>query len=194
MNITSQINIRRAGNALLSLGIAGAGVGALIGTSGAASASASPKGFATVISCTSVVGKTSFKPGLLKTTARLTTAKASANVTGCNSADSGSLPGAGSLTATLAGSARLQSENFSGTFAIAWPGGTLNPSYGTVHVHESNSTEYFAGVVTSGAFTGAPVEFTYVTTSSTGTGSAKRPVKSQSFVNSTLLTVRENFG
>jgi hypothetical protein len=192
MNITSQINIRRAGTALLSLGIAGAGVGALIGASGAASAS--PKGFATVVSCSSVAGKTSFNPGLLKTRARLTTAKVAANVTGCNDVDSGPMPGVGSLTATLAGSAHLGSENLSGTFAIAWPGGQFKPSYGTVQVSESNKTEYFQGVVTSGAFTGAPVEFAYVTTSSKGTGSAKRPVKSQSFVNSALLTVRENLG
>jgi hypothetical protein len=192
MSITSRINVRRARYALVSLAVAGAGLGAFLGTSSAASAA--PSGYVTVVSCSSVSGKTTFSPGLLKTTARSTTAKLSATVAGCNSLYSGPMLGAGTLTASLSGSASVGSENLSGTFVVDWPGGTLNPSSGTVGVYDSNGIEYFEGTITSGAMTGAPIDFAYAIISHKGAGTAGSPLKSQGFVNSTLLTVQENDG
>lgn len=195
MSITNLISSRRARNALVTLAIAGVGVGALVGTAGAASAAPStkPDGIVTVLSATSVVGKTTYTPGLLKATGRPTTAKLNATVSGVTSEFSGPLLGAGTLTASLQGTASTESENFSGTFVVNWPGGTLNPSDGTVSVYDSNGTEYFEGTITSGAYTGAPIDFSYVTTTEKGNGTTK-PVVAQHFTNSSLLTVTENDG
>jgi hypothetical protein len=192
VSITNRINVRRARNALLTLAVAGAGVGALLGTVTEASA-AKPSGIVTVLSATSVVGKTTYSPGLLKATARPTTARLNATVAGVTSEFSGPLLGAGTLTASLSGTASLGSENFSGTFVVNWPGGSLNPSDGTVSVYDSNGTEYFEGTITSGAFTGAPIDFAYVITTQKGNGTTV-PVNAQHFTNSSLLTVTENDG
>jgi hypothetical protein len=193
MSATSRTTVRRARKALVSLTVAGSGLAALFGATGAASAS--PSGIVTVLGCSSVVGTAHYTPGLLKTTARQTTATLSASVAGCTSEFTGAMLGAGTLTAQLSGSASVTSEGFAdGTFTVKYPSASLNPSSGTVSVYDYNGAEYFEGTITSGAFTGAPINFAYVITSSRGTGSAANPVKSQHFSNSAALTVTENFG
>jgi hypothetical protein len=193
MSITNLISARRARNALVSLAIAGAGLGAVLGSAGAASA-AEPHGIVTVLSASSVVGKTTYSPGLLTATPRPTTVRLNAILAGVSTEFGGNLLGSGTLTATLSGTASLGSENFSGTFVANWPGGTLNPSSGTVSVYDSNGTEYFEGTITSGAYTGAPIDFAYVHTTQKGNGTTAHPVVAQHFTNSSLLTVTVNDG
>jgi hypothetical protein len=193
VSITNLINARRARNALVTLAVAGASVGALVGTTSAASAAVKPRGIVTVLSATSVFGKTTYSPGLLEATARPTTARLNATVAGVTSEFSGPLLGAGTLSATLSGSASLGSENFGGTFVVNWPGGTLNPSAGTVSVYDSSGTEHFEGTITSGAYAGEPINFAYVITTQKGNGTT-HPVTAQHFTNSSALTVTVNDG
>ncbi len=192
MTIASRVNLRRARNALLSLAVVGSGMAAFAASEGAAHAA--PSGIVTVVSCASVAGKATFSPGLLKTTARQTTGHLTASISGCTGELAGSMTGVGTLTATLVGSASLASENLSGTFTIAWPGGGLNPSSGNISVLDSNGTERVDLQITSGALTGEPSSVAFVVASQKGTGAPGHAVKSQQLINSAPLTVSVNDG
>jgi hypothetical protein len=184
-------SLRRTRNALVSLAVAGSGLAAFAASEGVAHAA--PAGYVSVIHCTTVSGNATYTPGLLKATARATTAVAVAQISGC----SGELgaPGTGSLVATMSGKVKLGAQNFtSGTFTINWPGGALNPSNGTLSVHETAGMDYVTGRITSGALAGNPISWAYVTTANTGAGVKGNPVKAQQFIASQPLTVSENLG
>jgi len=190
-------NVLRAGRpaalALTAVGIAG---GLFAGLPAAADAATlHPDGYTTVDSCSSVAGSIHFTPGLRKTYARQTSAVLTGTTSGCSDEFSGALPGSGSFSAVLSGKASLAAENFSGTFTINWPGGSLNPSNGTLGVQALGNHQYHvSGTVTSGADTGSVLSFGYLTTSQKGTGTKLHPVTSQQFVNTAPLALARNLG
>ena len=84
-----------------------------------------------------------------------------------------------------------------GTVTVNWPAGSgLNPSNASVMLRENgkNGPIPVTGTITSGAFTGAPISLGLVPTTHVGSGSKAHPLKSQSLVNATPLTVSRNFG
>jgi hypothetical protein len=180
-------------NAVLSAAIAGAGLTGLLGaTAGAAHASAQVNGFVTVLSCGAMPGTVTYSPGLLTSTAQAENATLKGYVANCNGLG-GPRTGFGTINAQLSGTASVNSENFSGTFTITWPGSTV-PSTGTLSVVDSNGTEQLSGSITSGPFAGGPINADYVITTSKGAGTSAKPVKSQTILNDTSLTVMENTG
>ena len=100
----------------------------------------------------------------------------------------------GSFSAVLSGTASLAAENFAGTFTINWPGGSLNPSNGTLTVTEANGLETVSGSVTSGFDTGSAFATQYVITGQTGRGTALHPVTAQTYTNTQPLTLARNEG
>lgn len=183
---------RSAAVTLATVGLAG---GLFAGLAGAANAQVQPAGYTTVDSCTSVSGSIHYSPGLRKLLQRQTSAVLSGTTSGCSDAFSGPMSGSGSFTAILSGKVSLAAENFSGTFTINWPGGTLNPSNGTLAVNAQGNQQYLVtGTVTGGADTGTVLSFGYLTTSQTGTGTKLHPVTSQQFVNTAPLALARNFG
>lgn len=195
----TRLRTRRAAVAVATVGAAGS---LLAGLAGAATASAAtvhpaahPNGTVTVDGCTSVSGSLNFTPGLRTTLARNTTAVLTATTAGCSDAFSGPMAGTGSLSEVLTGSASLAAENFSGTFTINWPGGSLAPSNGTVSVRAQGNHQYaMTGTVTSGADTGAFVQLGYLTTLNKGNGTKRHPVVAQQFVNTSQLSLTRNGG
>jgi hypothetical protein len=183
-------------NALLSAAVAGAGLTGLLGaTAGAAHASVTkPDGYVTTITCGALAGTATYSPGLLTSTAQATTATVKADVSNCFSDGQGQFAGFGTLTAQLTGSASEGAESFgSGTFTINWPS-PLEPSSGTLSVVDNNGVEEISGSITSGPYTGGELNVDYVITTTKGTGTTAKPVKSQTFINNTSLTVMENDG
>ena len=59
---------------------------------------------------------------------------------------------------------------------------------------DSNGIESVSGTVTSGFDTGSPLALQYVTTHSTGRGTALKPVTAQNYVNTQSLTLSRNTG
>jgi hypothetical protein len=188
---------RSAAVALATVGIAGSVLGGLAaaGSAVAAAPHAHPDGFVTVDSCTAVSGNITYSPGLRKVVARQVTGVLSGRVSGCSDGFSGAMAGTGSVTAVLSGKASLAAENFTGTFTINWPGGSLNPSNGTLNVRAVGAKQYaVSGTVTSGADTGSVLSFGYLTTTQKGIGGPVHPVVSQQFVNTSPLALARNFG
>jgi hypothetical protein len=199
MSLRQHLTTRRSATvALATVGIAGSLLGGLGAAGNALAAAPSvqhPDAFVTVDSCSSVSGAISFSPGLRKTFARSTTAVLSGTTAGCSDAFTGAMPGNGSFTAILSGRASLATENFTGTFTVNWPGGTLNPSNGTLGVVAQGNHQYsVSGTVTSGADTGSVLSLGYLTTTQKGTGTKLHPVVSQKFVNTAPLALARNNG
>jgi hypothetical protein len=198
MSLRQHLSTRRAAVAIASVGIAGSLFGGLAAAGNAVAATPSvhhPDGFVTVDSCTTVSGKITYSPGLRNTLLRQTSGVLTGTTSGCSDAFSGAMPGTGSFTAVLSGKASLAAENFGGTFTINWPGGTLNPSNGTLSVHALGNKQYSVnGTVTSGADTGSELSFGYVTTTQKGTGTKLHPVVSQHYVNTAPLGLARNIG
>lgn len=185
---------RVARNALLSAAVAGAGVAGLLGaTAGVAHASIHrTDGYVTVASCNSASGTVTYSPGLTGV-AQNETANLSGYVAGCGN-EGGTEAGFGHLTATMTGSASMNSENFTsgGTFILTWPTGLK--SEGTLGVTESNGVETISGEITSGPDTDGVISGSYVLTSKKGKGTTASPVTSQTFLTSTPLIIQENDG
>lgn len=181
-------------NAVLSAAIAGAGLAGLLGaTAGAAHASVhKADGFVTVLTCGAMPGTSTYSPGLLTSTAQATNVTVKGYVSNCSGLG-GQRAGFGTITAQLSGTASVNSENFGGTFSITWPGAT-QASTGTLGVVDNAGTEQVNGTITSGPLTGGVISADYVVTTSKGTGTSAKPVKSQTFINDTSLTVQENDG
>jgi hypothetical protein len=181
-------------NAVLSAAVAGAGLAGLLGaTAGTAHASVGKAdGYVTVLTCGALPGTITYTPGLLTSTAQATNATLKGYVSNCDGLG-GQRAGFGTITADLSGNASVNSENFSGTFTINFPG-TTEASTGTLGVTDNNGTEQVSGTITSGAFDGDVISADYVITTSKGTGTSAKPVKSQTFINDTSLTLMENDG
>lgn len=198
MSLRQHLHPRRAAVAIASVGIAGSLFGGLAAAGNAVAATpttAHPDGYVAVDSCTTVSGKITYSPGLRKTLLRQTTGVLTGTTSGCSSAFTGPMSGTGSFTGVLSGKASLAAENFTGTFTINWPGGTLNPSNGNLSVHALGNKQYsVSGTVTSGADTGSVLSFGYVTTTQKGTGTKLHPVVSQHYVNTAPLALSENLG
>jgi hypothetical protein len=178
---------------LVTAAVAGTAMAGALGVSTAAHAATN--GIIVRQSCTGVSGQINYQPGLQSSKSQSVRAVLAATTTGCSSVFSGPQGGTGSFTAVLTGKASLAAENFTGTFTINWPASAgLNPSNGTLSVTDSNGFEVVRGTITSGALTGSPVGLTYLTTTSTGSGSKKHPVTAQAFVNSQPLQVTQNEG
>jgi hypothetical protein len=194
MSLRQHLSPRRTAVAIASLGIAGSLFGGLAAAGNAVAAPVhEPRGFVTVDSCTSVSGKINYSPGLRKTLLRQTTGVLTGTTSGCSDVFNGAMPGTGSFTAVLSGKASLAAENFSGTFTINWPGGSLNPSNGTLAVHALGNKEYsVSGTVTSGADTGSELSLGYLTTTQKGSGTKLHPVVSQNYVNTAPLALARN--
>jgi hypothetical protein len=183
-------------NALLSAAVAGAGLTGLLGaTAGVAHASVSKAdGYVTFMSCGALAGTATYSPGLLTSTAQATSATLKADVSNCLSDGEGQFTGFGTLTANLSGTASKSAENFgSGTFTLNWPA-PLEASTGTLGVVDNNGVEQISGTITSGPYTGGVISADYVITTTKGAGTTAKPVKSQTFINTTSLTVQENDG
>jgi hypothetical protein len=186
---------RRTAVAIATAGVAGSLIAGFAGAGTALAAPAHPNGFSVVDSYSSVSGSINYAPGLRKALAHNVTGVLTATASGYSNAFNGPAAGNGSFTAILQGKATLASQNYSGTFTINWPAGTLNPSNGTLSVHSLGNHQYsVTGTVTSGADTGASLSFGYLTTSQKGTGTKAHPVTMQNFVNTSPLTLSRNFG
>lgn len=188
---------RTASVAIATAGIAGSLIGglALADSANAAPPVHHPNGYVTVDSCTGVSGKIAFTPGLRRVLLRQTTGILTGTTSGCSDAFTGPMTGNGSISAVLSGKASLNQENFTGTFTINWPGGHLNPSNGTLSVHALGNHQFSVnGTVTSGADTGSVLSLGYLTTAQQGTGLLGHPVVSQSYVNTSPLSLARNIG
>ena len=187
---------RAARNTLLSAAVAGIGLAGLLGAapSAAHAATNQAKGFVTVDSCGAMSGKITYSPGLLSNTAQATNATVTGFVSNCSN-QAGLGAGFGKVTMNLSGNASLAANGYgSGTFTINWPAPATVASTGTVSVVDNAGVEQLSGTVTSGSFTGAVIGMNYLPTSQKGKGTALNPVTSQTFINTTSLTVSENTG
>lgn len=156
-------------------------------------AGATPFGWVTVESCTSVTGAIGYQPGLTATSTNQTVTL-SATLSGCSNLFTGAQPGAGTLTATLSGAASTTSVlGLTGTFVLNWPVSSgLNPSSGGFGFTGPSAGRYgIGGTVSGGAFPTAPVRVTIVPSTSSTSGGA---ITGQTFTNSTSLTVQRNNG
>jgi hypothetical protein len=177
---------------LVSSAIVAAAAGAaILGTASAASA-----GTVSVESCTSVVGNTTYQPGLTTAT-RTETAVLSATLNGCSNAYNGASPGAGALTANLTGPASTSAVSLKGTFVVNWPAASgFNPSIGSLGVTGPDAQGIYtvSGTITNGAFTGSRVSTSLLGTgvNAGADGSASRPVTTQQFTNTAALQVRRS--
>lgn len=204
MNTTSTTHrLRRAAVVALTAGAAVTGVVAGVSPAFAAPAhhvvsasspSATPDGLFAVQRCTTMTGSVQFQPGLVKT-ARTETALVNATLDGC-SLDGGAVSGQGTLTAVLTGSASTTSQALSGTYTINWPAGeNLNPSTGRLSLSgPSLNVVSFSGTGTAGAFTGLPVSGAWFISGQTGSGTSRKPITAETFVNTVPLQVVENLG
>jgi hypothetical protein len=194
MNVIRHFAARRLRPALVTTVAAGAGLAGLLGIGGGV-AHASVNGYVVTDSCTSVAGKISYSPGLRTSKLKAEHAVLTGTTSGCSDLFNGALPGTGTFTAILSGTASVNAENFSGTFTINWPAGSgFNPSNGTLSVTDANGVETISGTVTSGFDTGSPLALQYVNTHNTGRGTALKPVTAQSYVNTQSLTLSRNTG
>lgn len=191
MSILRTRAVGSARRTVVAAAVVGAAFAGALG--GGTAAHAATDGIVVREQCTGVTGQISYQPGLLSTRAQSVNAVLSATTTGCSDLFNGALGGSGSFTAALKGNTSLAAENFSGTFTINWPATAgLNPSNGTLTVTESGGIESVSGTVTSGALTGSPIHFAYQTTTNTGAGTKKHPVKAQTFVNTQPLQLTQN--
>jgi hypothetical protein len=187
---------RAARSSLLSAAVAGVGLAGLLGLAPSAAHAASNQvsGFVTVDSCGALSGKITYAPGLISNTARATNATMTGFISNCSN-QAGLGAGFGKVTMNLSGNASLAANSYSsGTFTINWPTPATVASTGTVSVVDSGGVEQLSGTVTSGPFTGAVIGMNYLPTSQKGNGTAVLPVTSQTFINTTSLTVSENTG
>jgi hypothetical protein len=200
MSITRHSAARRVRTGLAALAVTGAGLAGLLGVTGAANAStvshARPDGWSVIISCTGLSGSVSYSPGMLTSKTRSVHAVLTGTTSGCYWAATGApISGTGTFTAILSGTASVDAENFSGTFTINWPASSgFNPSNGNVGVSDANGVETIEGSITSGAFQTGEINSQYVVTGSTGKGTVKHPVKSQTYVNTQPLNMLEDIG
>jgi hypothetical protein len=197
MNIVQHSTAGRVRVALVITAVAGASVTALLGTGAAQASTASHRvaGRVVVDSCTGVVGKITYTPGLRKTKVKAEQAVLSGTISGCTDATQGPMSGTGTFTATLSGKASVAAENFTGTFTINWPTSSgFNPSTGTLSVTDSSGMENVSGSVTGGADTGTALAMQYVIIGDKGAGTKKHPVTVQAFDNSQSLTLSRNEG
>jgi hypothetical protein len=194
MNVIRHFAARRLRPALVTTVAAGAGLAGLLGIGGGV-AHAGVNGYVVTDSCTSVAGKISYSPGLRTSKLKAEHAVLTGTTSGCSDLFNGALPGTGTFTAILSGTASVNAKNFSGTFTINWPAGSgFNPSNGTLSVTDANGVETISGTVTSGFDTGSPLALQYVNTHNTGRGTALKPVTAQSYVNTQSLTLSRNTG
>jgi hypothetical protein len=196
MNISLRPTARRARVALVTTVAASAGVAGLLGMGGVAhAATAAPRGFVVIDSCTGVSGKITYSPGMVKVKKPLIHAVMTGTTSGCADIFNGPESGTGTFTAVMSGHANLNAENFSGTFTINWPASSgFNPSNGSLTVTESGGLENVSGTVSSGFDTGTAFAMQYVTTGNTGLGTAKKPVTAQTYTNTQSLTLSRNEG
>jgi hypothetical protein len=193
MNIIRYPAARRVRAALVTTATVGAGLAGLLGIGGVAHASTD--GYVVTDSCTSIAGKITYSPGLRTSKLKAEHAVLTGTTSGCSDLFNGAEAGTGTFTAVLSGTASVGAENFSGTFTINWPAGSgFNPSDGNLTVSDSNGIESVSGTVTSGFDTGSPLALQYVTTHSTGRGTALKPVTAQNYVNTQSLTLSRNTG
>ncbi len=196
MNISLRPTARRARVALVTTVAASAGVAGLLGMGGVAhAATAAPRGFVVIDSCTGVSGKIIYSPGMVKVKKPLIHAVMTGTTSGCADIFNGPESGTGTFTAVMSGHANLNAENFSGTFTINWPASSgFNPSNGSLTVTESGGLESVSGTVSSGFDTGTAFAMQYVTTGNTGLGTAKKPVTAQTYTNTQELSLSRNEG
>jgi hypothetical protein len=174
-----------------SLAVAAAAGAAILGTASAATA-----GPVSVETCTSVTGSTTYQPGLTTNT-RNETAVLSATLGGCSNAYNGASPGAGALTANLAGPASTAAVSLKGTFVVNWPAASgFNPSTGTLGVSGPNAQGVYtvSGSITGGAFSGSTISTSLLATgvNAGADGSVQHPVTTQQFTNTAALQVRRS--
>ena len=196
MNISLRPTARRARLALVTTVAASAGVAGLLGMGGVArAATAAPRGFVVIDSCTGVSGKIIYSPGMVKVKKPLIHAVLTGTTSGCADIFNGPESGTGTFTAVMSGHANLNAENFSGTFTINWPASSgFNPSNGSLTVTESGGLENVSGTVSSGFDTGTAFAMQYVTTGNKGLGTALKPVTAQTYTNTQSLTLSRNEG
>jgi hypothetical protein len=186
---------RRVRAALVTSAMAGAGLSGVLGTGVAHASSGHPNGFVVITSCTGVSGTIHINPGLHAVKARTVQEVLSSNLSGCSDIFSGPMPGSGTFTAIVSGSATYKAQNLSGTFTIIWPAASGdNPSNGTLSETESNGVESVSGTVTSGFETGAEFALQYAITGHTGKPTSTRGVIAETLVNTKALTLSENTG
>lgn len=151
-----------------------------------------PDGFVTVASCSTFSGTVVYAPGLLKTTLRQETATISGTLSNCQNSG-GALPGTGTVNGTLSGMSSLNAVNLSGSLVVSLPG--TNPSVVSALLYGTNqAADTLGGNVVSGAYTGGIFKTSVLGVGKTGTGSRKYPVTAQTLVNTTPVTVSQNFG
>lgn len=173
--------------------------GGLLGVTGAAqasmAASAAPRSWVVIDTCTGLAGKITYSPGLRTSTLRQVQAVATGTTSGCSNIFNGPESGTGTFTAVLSGKASVKAENFTGTFTINWPASTgFNPSNGTLKITESSGVETISGTITSGFDTGCALGSQYTITGKTGSGTKKHPVKAQTYTNTQALNLSRNEG
>jgi len=188
------INITRV-TRVTRIAAAAAAAAAVAAVSVTVAPSASAAGFTTVQSCTNVSGKITYGKGLTST-AHTHHSVLTGSLSGCSGIN-GPQDGTGTISGTLVGKSSVTAVVETGTVTVNWPAGSgLNPSNASVMLRENgkNGPISVTGTITSGAFTGAPISLGLVPTTHVGSGSKAHPLKSQSLVNTTPLTVSRNFG
>ena len=170
-----------------------AAVTAAIAVAGTSPASA---GYSAVESCTGVAGTISYSPGLTST-AKTQQAVLVATLSGCSGAYTGAQAGTGTVTAVLTGSSKVGSVVETGNATISWPASSgLNPTNAKVTIRESvtGGQISLSGSATSGAFASSVISTSLLPYASTGTGTSKHPMTSQSVLNTTPFAAKVNFG
>jgi hypothetical protein len=145
-------NIRRGGrNVLLATTVAcGTTLAGILATGGVAHAAGS-HAYVVADSCTDVAVSVVYSPGLRTSKDKSRHALLSGVISRCSDLFTGPTAGSGSISATLAGKASFDSENFHGTFTVTWPASCgLNPSTGTLSVADAGGAESVVGTVIDG--------------------------------------------
>ena len=180
--------------------VATAGAAALAGGLAAAPAQAAtqaPAGFVTQMQCTGASGSISYSPGLFGAVVHKTSAVLSATLTGCSDEFGGVYTDNGQLSVNLSGKSSKASGTLTGSFVINWPASShYNPSVGTATLNYANNTLSLSGTTstTTGAWEGSYVSDSMLVTSHKGSGTKANPIRRQTFVNTTPLTVQHNIG
>jgi hypothetical protein len=186
---------RRVRAALVTTAVAGAGLSGVLGTGIADASTGHGDGYAVYTSCTGVSGTIHINPGLHASKARTVKEALSSTLSGCSNIFSGPMPGSGTFTAIMSGTATYKTQNLSGTFTINWPAASgYNPSNGTLSETESNGVETVSGTVTSGFETDAYFALQYAITGHTGKPTSTMGVTAETLVNTQALTLSENTG
>jgi hypothetical protein len=185
-------------NRIAKLAIVTAAVGAPLLSAGAAFAASPvhtnvihPDGFGVVQGCSSFNGTITYTPGLRTAKARAVHAVVSGTLSNCFNLN-GPLAGTGNIIGTLSGTSSLNAINLTGTLAVNWPGST-----NTVAVRLSGANQgvdTVQGTIQSGPYTTGAFQTSLLAVAHTGTGTSKKPVTSQTVVNTSGVNDLFNFG